>query len=213
MRPPDEAEGEEEPARDVNSVGRRSLALRVPHACAPDSMHVRWAVLVDESVRGPLYVLAAVVVAAEDLPRVRAVEQTLLLPGERRLHSAKERRQRRKVVLRTMADVPMLAALVVQTRGVRPERRARQACLRVLIDRLGELPGHGKVVIESRGEALDRDDRKTLSELRWQPARYLHARAVDEPLLWLPDFMAWAAGAAREYRILLPPHERLVGRP
>ncbi len=162
--------------------------------------------------RGRDYVLAAIVVATVDVTAIRRVYRQLLLPGASRLHSSSERPALRKTVLRTMGGLPLHSALVAEARITAGEREARAECLRSVMAHVALLPGSVTLIIESRGDRLDRDDRRLLQPLSWPDLQYRHARPAQERLLRLPDFLAWAAGAPRQYRDLLPEHERLGKR-
>ncbi|HWB34749.1 MAG TPA: hypothetical protein VHA75_01865, partial [Rugosimonospora sp.] len=64
--------------------------------------------------------------------------------------------------------------------------------------------GVTRLVIESR-EGRDHIDRRTiytaLQSLGVPPSlRYEHLRGHEEPLLWIPDAIAWAYGAGGDWR-------------
>lgn len=69
--------------------------------------------------------------------------------------------------------------------------------------------GAGRLVLESRGDVLDRSDRRVITRaIRVAAAEvgtdqelpYMHLRPHEEPLRWLADAMAWSYGAGAEWR-------------
>jgi hypothetical protein len=171
---------------------------------------------VDESLRKG-YLLAAAVVAPEDLARVRSTLRGLRLPGERRLHFQAESEQRRRKIVGVLVQQSIEVHLYI---GLGRSERVRESCLRRLIDDAVKL-NLQRLVLESRGQGPDRNDRKIIAEsLRIQsdPALasppglvYEHLRAHEEPVLWIPDAVAWCHGAHRQWRSRISPLvERVV---
>jgi hypothetical protein len=70
----------------------------------------------DESERGSVMLVAVVFVPPGDIDDARGSLRGLLLPGQHRVHTAKESPRRRRVVLDTVARIDGLAATVVRYR-------------------------------------------------------------------------------------------------
>lgn len=89
--------------------------------------------------------------------------------------------------------------IVVSGRPINPRKqeRARRKCLEVLLPLLGSA-GVGRVVMESRSDALDKRDREMAVNLirkGWLGSVVLaHMRGSDEPRLWVPDQILGAQG-------------------
>lgn len=154
---------------------------------------------IDESVRtgqgGLLYVVAAATVIQGESDRARDELRKLLLPQQRFIHWHNERPPRRLAMLERLAevDVMALACSYFPTVAKRQEL-ARKVSLTSLV---GDLRGEGihELVIETRGEALDRQDRRTLLHARDAGLAdgtmvYKHAGKLAEPLLWAADAVA-----------------------
>jgi hypothetical protein len=159
---------------------------------------------VDESARlsGAVtcYVMAAVLVGAERAEELRGVLRARLRRGQRRMHWHAEHAGARTALAALVhrLDAP---AVVVATRGVsdRTTERARRRCLVRLLWELDQR-GAGDVVFESR-QHRDADDRRVISAVVHaghvtSDLGYAFAVPTDEPLLWIADVVAGAAGLA-----------------
>lgn len=150
-------------------------------------------VFVDES-KSKGYVLAAAVVAGHDLVRRRKDVSSLVLPGQRRLHMTKERDSRRRLILARMTQWG-LSALLVETRSAgRTDIDRRAAAVEALVAALSE-QGPVQLYLES-DRTQDARDRKQLHQLGARlpigTFEYRHSKAADEPLLAVPDAIAWS---------------------
>ncbi|MFC7382087.1 hypothetical protein [Sphaerisporangium rhizosphaerae] len=86
--------------------------------------------------------------------------------------------------------------------GGRPQRGVRDDCLRRMVPDLVAM-GVARLVIESCNQ--DRQDRQVVREMAGKAQavdrfEYLHGRPAVEPLLWLPDIVAWAYGKGGDWR-------------
>jgi hypothetical protein len=164
-------------------------------------------VFVDESMRGG-YILAATTVAPARLAVVRRCLRALLLPGERRVHFQAESESRRRKIVSELTSLHAETVIYV-ARG--RDDRSRAACLSRAVDDCGRLRVH-RLVLESRGPAQDRKDRRTIAQAlasgghgSEDPMAYLHLQRYEEPALWIPDAVAWCYGAGREWRMRVGP--------
>lgn len=96
--------------------------------------------------------------------------------------------------------LPALHVVVVRAAADECSERRRRLCLRRLLCELDQA-GVVQVILERRQRRQDQADSQLLSALRAAKAvsnglHMEHAAGTGEPLLWLPDFVAGAAGAA-----------------
>ena len=156
---------------------------------------------VDESQRGPRYLMGAALIDPRDLAAARARLRAMLLPGQRRLHFNQERPPRRRSLLSAMSDLDVRVRLYVSTEK---EEIARRLSMAYLLADLVAMRGQ-RVVIESRETSLDVRERRQIAmavQAGDAPANlvYDHMRGHEEPLLWVADAVAWAYGAHGEWR-------------
>lgn len=137
--------------------------------------------------------MAAVVVPG-DLDSVRRELRGLLLPGQSALHFKNERDGRRRQLLGAICGLPVEAFVYVS--AVKSQVEARRACLEALV---ADLAGEGaqRLVLELSDGDLAADRRTLFDAVRkhfeaGDGLRYAHLRASAEPLLWVPDAVAWA---------------------
>jgi hypothetical protein len=154
----------------------------------------------DESNRGASYLICAATVAAVDLSVARRAILNLRIPGQRRIHFAAENHKRRRQLLTQLASVNAASFIYVANHRVQVE--ARSAIMRKAAP---HLHGRGvrRLVVESR-QGQDHRDRADLYAALGDGARppltYTHLMATAEPLLWLPDAIAWAWGRGGVWR-------------
>lgn len=156
---------------------------------------------VDESQRGPRYLMGAALIDPRDLAAARARLRAMLLSGQRRLHFNQERPPRRRSLLSAMSNLDVRVMLYESTEK---EEIARQLSMANLLADLVTMRGQ-RVVIESREASLDVRERRQIAmavQAGDAPANliYDHMRAHEEPLLWVADAVAWAYGARGEWR-------------
>ncbi|BCB79079.1 hypothetical protein ACFQ1L_12200 [Phytohabitans flavus] len=161
----------------------------------------------DESVRGG-YLLAATTVAPVHLAVVRRCLRALLMPGERRVHFQAESDPRRRKIVSELTSLHVETVIYV-ARG--RDDRARAACLSRAVEDCRRL-GAQRLVLESRGQAQDRKDRRTIAQVLAggqhglkDPMAYLHLQCYEEPALWIPDAVAWCYGAGGQWRMRVGP--------
>lgn len=156
---------------------------------------------VDESLRPGRYLLACVIVPLADAGGLRRSLNGLLMSGERRLHLQRESKRRRRQILEDVVALDLDAIVYVAgNRDGRDAEGARADCLeQIVID----LQDHGvdtQLFIERR-EGADHRDRATIIACRARTPllNFEHLDPHADPLLWLPDCLAWAVGARGEW--------------
>lgn len=147
--------------------------------------------------------LAIVLVAPSDVAAVRRTMNALRMRGQRRIHFAKESPARRGAIAAAISAMP-ITAVVVDARRVRSGRDARERALTGAVGPLVEL-GVDRLTIEQDDSLVESDRRALFRATRGlaRPFVYNHARPSTEPLLWIPDAVAWsvARGGDAERRI------------
>lgn len=166
----------------------------------------------DESRRGRAYYITAIALDPADAPELRRILREQLRGRARRLHFAKESSATRSRTLRLLGPMPLWAGTwTCQIDHGINERAARDACLRQFARWVLKSVGMAQIVIESCDDAEDQRDRAVmLQALGKSTVHYRHARPHEEPLLWLPDAVAWSAGAGQRWRHQLPAPLRKV---
>jgi hypothetical protein len=152
---------------------------------------------VDESKgrRGHGYLLVAASVMPCDVGRARKQVAALKLQNQRRIHFTAESDTRRKTILSVMEATVAHSATVYDASAYRDPKEARDVAMAALVDDLAKA-GAELLVIEKDDQAVA-SDRKIIrqrSELAGcqDILRYQHLRAYEEPLLAIPDAVAWA---------------------
>lgn len=150
-------------------------------------------VFVDES-KAQGYVLVAVHIQSGQMESSRRTIRQLQLPGQPRLHMKKERDSRKVHILKAIREL-QLHVQVLQSRNPRQSDKERRAlCMKKLISSFA--------VSEVERLCLERDstlvgfDRQILIEATRENnirnLAYWHDSAISEPLLSIPDAIAWA---------------------
>lgn len=146
---------------------------------------------VDETKAKGLVVVAAVA-EPRDLTAARKALGDLRLKGQERIHFKSERESRRKEICSVIVALPV--HVHVYDASSLPERAGRTMALQMLVADLAALSAT-RLIIE-QDDSLVRADRQTLySATRGHRIEerliYEHVRARHEPMLWIPDAVAW----------------------
>lgn len=147
-------------------------------------------VFVDE-IKSKGFLMAAAHCAADDVAVNRKALRSLLLPGQERLHFRSENNQQRKKILRVVADLRLVVDLyAVGTNS----HEARKRCLDAIVR---DVAASAERLVIERDDSTYEHDRRCLREaahrfgchetLRWD---VLAAKA--DPLLWIPNAVAWS---------------------
>ena len=155
---------------------------------------------VDES-KAKGYTMAAALVASGNISDLRQSMRALVLPGQRRLHFTKERANRRRLILSRMADLGVRVQVFHCT--ATSDAIGREACLIGLVDHAAK-EAHTKIVIE-RDQSIEQSDRKILfREVKKHKLTGTLTYALEdpylEPLLWIPDAVAWSYSKGGDWK-------------
>ena len=157
-----------------------------------------WQSFLDESRRGPTYLVAVVTVRQRDLHSVRAALRDMVKPGQRRVHFAKESDSRRGEIV-TRLHALDIGARIWSCRHP-DDRSARRACLTAAAGHLLD-SGTTRLVLESC-QHQDALDCRTLAAVVGKAVdfTYEHLKPFEDPVLWVSDAVAWCHGAGGEWR-------------
>ena len=150
-------------------------------------------VFVDES-KARTFLIAAVAITPDQMKAARSAVRSLLLPGQPRLHMKNEKESLKRQILSTFASLDFAATIYV-AENYRTELAARDGCLTALVKDCAR-DGYSYLVLD-RDDTLVSRDRQTLL-LATRAAEYVnrlpyrHDTAASEPLLAIPDAIAWA---------------------
>lgn len=163
-----------------------------------------WHGFLDESRRGPTYIVVAVVVRPRELDVVRSNLRRLVRAGQRRVHFKKESDSRRRELVARLRELGLRAG--VWTVRNSDDIRARQLCLSAAAAWLQEL-GVTRLAIEScaHQDVRDRHTLATALEKVDKPFAYEHLRPAEDPVLWASDALAWCFGAGGDWRQRVQP--------
>lgn len=159
-------------------------------------------VFVDESMKSG-YLLVGAFVVSGDLVPLRRVVRGLIAPGARRLHMVKESPRNRRVILQRLVEAGATATIYAAGADYRSNIERRRACLdRLVADSIAV--GPTRLCLET-AEGVDDRDRRHLVEItrarRCQDfLTYEHTHASQEPLLSVPDAIAWAWAKGGEWQ-------------
>lgn len=155
---------------------------------------------VDESTRRTEYMICAATLSTTDLAPSRAVLNGLRARGQRRIHFAGESDQRRRKILSAIAELN--TETIVYVASHRNQVQARAVILETMVPQLRER-GVTRLLLDAR-EGQDHRDRAVIhTSVRSNPEpefRYQHQTSASEPLLWIPDAVAWAWGRGGDWR-------------
>ena len=158
---------------------------------------------VDESFRRSSgYLVCAAVVPAHDLAELRTSMRGLRVQGSERVHMKSDGRNRARI-LSEVANMPLEVRMYVAPARDISQRQARTSILDQMVPDLAGL-GVSNLYLESCDQ--DRQDAQVLSAARKRTGLtaetfyFDHKSPSNEPLLWIPDVIAWAWGRDRTWR-------------
>ncbi|WP_066042356.1 hypothetical protein [Herbiconiux solani] len=150
-------------------------------------------VFVDET-KARSYLLVAAAIHPIDVPAARFLIRDLTLRGQPRLHMKKESDSRKRQILDGIVRLRPAATIYRARAHHRTDLARREHCLRALVKECAR--SQRQTLVLERDETLVSRDRQWLIEAtRVSDARdlaYRHEAASSEPLLAIPDAIAWA---------------------
>jgi len=150
----------------------------------------------DESQRAGFYAPAAIALPHGQVAVARRMVRSIAVPGgRRRRHFVKEEDRDRKQMLATFRQLPGATTVCVST-GHTSVVGCRAKLLAVLVRHLAS-EGLDRLVLDHVDDGLRKRDRQVLWNVlgRQSEVAFSHEVAhTDEPMLWVPDAVAWCAG-------------------
>lgn len=173
-------------------------------ATGPASAGARHA-YVDESKRGP-YLMCAFVTDPGHRGQVVSTLNRIRMPGAPRIHMKNESDSTRRAVLSALCDLQVQSTMFVSR--IKPMITARAAIIedgiwpRIRRERITRL------VLEPEAGQDERDRRQLFGLVQRDGLAnfsYAHLPPITEPMLWVPDAIAWAYGAGGAWRQRVAP--------
>jgi hypothetical protein len=153
--------------------------------------NIKYQVFADESKKRG-FLLAAAIIDQGEVSRVRTIVNGLRLPGQRRLHFAKESNSRRKIIIRAFIEASVRVAIYDAT-SFSNDKLGRDAAIAKLADDAAAM-GAVRLVLE-RDDSVVASDKLIINDrlinAGHRDLRYEHQRAHEESLLAIPDAVAW----------------------
>jgi hypothetical protein len=145
---------------------------------------------------------ALTIVSDRDAGRCRLAMLALRKGPTRRIHFVKEMNSTRKAILATIRALPV-AHVVVEVGPLPGGSDPRERGL-VALARLAREVGATTVVLERDPTTVEKDRRVLFANSRSRndhaQIHYYHLTATEEPLLWIPDAIAWSWTRGGEWR-------------
>jgi len=161
---------------------------------------------VDES-KAKTFVLAGALCPDNAHHDLRMALKVHLMPGQQRLHFSRESDSRRASILECMLQYPIRAA-VVDVPKTPSEIEARILALGTML-KVAQTLGVTRLCIEEDTSNVIHDRTVIHNWLRKEPGvnkfSYSWLRASQEPLLWIPDAIAWAWFRGGRWRRFIDP--------
>lgn len=158
---------------------------------------------IDESARSHKYLICAATLTPADVETARQTLRGLRAKGQRRIHFATESDRRRRQLLGAISSLESSSGIYAAPG--KDQVAARAAILSTAVVHLRD-EGVGRLIIETR-KGQDHRDRSVIYQTvgpHPQPEFYYsHQAAAEEPLLWIPDAIAWAWGRGGNWRGLV----------
>lgn len=156
----------------------------------------------DESKKND-YIVAAALVAADDVGAARRALRDLRTGRQQRIHFKDEKPARKEQILSVALRVSAGCRIYV----CRTRRSARENCLGRMVPDLADA-GVDRLVLELDTSTEQLDKRVLFEESRkaGTAMTYQHEQAHREPLLWVPDAIAWCWATGGPWRRLIADH-------
>lgn len=164
-------------------------------------------VYIDESQRGNRYYICVVSVPESEMQTIRAFLRTSCPSGVSRIHMHATSQNLQRHLLRTIKDFNLDITLVA-TRKVRGDSHLapRERCLCAAFAIAQSVSVRNIFLENSNSIHWDKQLISRFINDTRQPMPYIsHANPAFEPLLWLPDIVAWGYGRGGDWRTLTAP--------
>ncbi|CAB4343888.1 unannotated protein [freshwater metagenome] len=160
---------------------------------------------VDESVRDN-FLLCGVNIVQSLIPGTRDALRELKPTDRSHIHMYRERRATQIAVADFVSNLPISCWLITVSTATAKEPLARPMALSAL-SKMGSLRGSRLLTLDDT--SARRVDSQILREVargvNYQFPHYRHMNSRHEPLLWLPDIIAWCYGRGGTWRDSVEP--------
>ncbi len=144
---------------------------------------------VDETKRQN-YVLACAAFAPDNMARAREGVRGLLAPGQRFLHMKSETRRASSILDGILSLNPRPTLYICRREPGATQVMQRCHCLAALA-RDSAANGVRSLTLDDADDAEKRRDRQVIAPIAHVLFAYEHRPSRMEPLLWVPDVLAW----------------------
>lgn len=167
---------------------------------------------VDETKERGYQLVAVGIETPGQLEDLRKLMRGLVLHGQHRVHMKKEDDSRKRAIAAAICGAGVQAVVYDTARRYPHELDARAACLRALVE---DNSVATTLLVLERDDSLFRWDLQRLIELTRETGcrdslRYEHRRAAVEPLLAVPDAIAWCWAKGGDWRRRIHPAVRAI---
>jgi hypothetical protein len=159
-------------------------------------------IFVDESLRGSSYFLCSVRIPEGKIAASRASLQSIVGRGHRRFHMTHEMHSVRQRALQVISELDFYAAVFVAKKLTGDSNfDLRERCLFAAFKHSIN-SGAGQLWLErSSTPYLDKQCIERFLRESPKPFPYIsHQTPENEPLLWIPDILAWSYGRKGAWR-------------
>lgn len=156
------------------------------------------------------YVVVAVACPDATLAAARRTIGKLILPGQRSIHMKRESARRRRQIadtVCTLREVGVTAVVLDAGRGPEPEIARRERTLCAVVHRVANTDA-AHLIVDLDQSLLARDARVLATAIRDSHAdsiTYSHQMLASQPLLALPDVIAWCWARGGDWRRRVTP--------
>ncbi len=150
---------------------------------------------IDESRRGRRYAIACTLCPTSQVANARGALRHALPKRRSSFHAVNESDRDRKIMLDTISHLDLPTTLY--TIDDSNDQTARSSTLIAAIETLTQRRVV-ELILESRGRVSDRLDRQLIAKTT--PTYNYDHRQPTEPLLWVPDLIAWCFGRDQRWR-------------
>ena len=160
---------------------------------------------IDESARSG-YILAGVNVPQTQQNAIRRVLRNLRAPDSSHIHMYRESRRRQEMISNIVAELDLKAWVISVAPETAKEPLARDLAMKS-ISEIQSIRNSGILTLDyiNRHRADNSILRNIAQNADYQFPHYRHMNSRHEPLLWLPDIVAWCYGRGGPWRDAVEP--------
>ena len=162
-------------------------------------------VYIDESIRDS-YILCAVSVPTGQVTVARSQIRRLREPGRTSIHMQKETRTRQLQISTQIGQIPFGVILIQVSMAGETDLSARLKALEAVFTHPSTLGS--QLVTFDTSNSINQDKRllaSIKSRFGVSVPHFRHIKYTHEPLLWLPDIVAWCYGRGGPWRDAVEP--------